>query len=94
MKGFFEFTDYRTLLRLILDEKKVTDPQFSIARFAKKIGMSTSLLKMVLTGKRNLSATHLLKVSAALRLTFDETVYLEALLRENDADTEEERPCH
>jgi uncharacterized protein (TIGR02147 family) len=49
---------------------------------------------MILTAERNLNCESLLKITTTLNLNFEEKVFLEALMQENQAKTKIERDFH
>ncbi len=63
------YNDYRQLLKAVFDEKKSRNPQFSLRAFSKHLGMSSSALGLVISGRKNLS--HDMAVSIARRLKME-----------------------
>ena len=89
--SIFEYTDYRLFLKECFAAEKGGLNSLSPSKMAQKIGMSSSLLKMILTRKRNISGKHLLKIATALNFNDSERNFFETLVRENQAESEEER---
>jgi uncharacterized protein (TIGR02147 family) len=56
-----------------------SNPTMTIQGFAQQVGMGTSTLKMILTGRRKLTISNIHKMSRALKLSSDEVLYLENL---------------
>lgn len=82
---------YRIFLERRLALEKENDPQFTLAKLAEHLGLSTSNLSMIVSGKRNLQVTSLLKLAKALRWNAFETDLFESMMRRDDAASEEER---
>jgi uncharacterized protein (TIGR02147 family) len=86
MPNLFAYLDYRQYLKDYYEEKKAANPVFSYQAFANKAGFKTkSFLKMVITGKKNLSESSLQKVAAALKLDSKSIAYFEDLVAFNQA---------
>lgn len=65
--------DYREYLRTVLRERMAKNPNYSLRAFARQVDISPSHLSRVLNGEKTLSAQAALKISAALRLSEEET---------------------
>lgn len=94
MEKITSYSNYRLFLKDLIEHKKKNDSSFSVSKLAEKIGMSHSLIKMVLTGHRNLSGEPLFKMLSALNFNFEEKVFFEVLVQENQASSQEEREFH
>lgn len=69
----FDFTDYRAYLKAYYEWHKGKNPLFSHAYFAKKAGLkSRSFLRLVLSGKRNLSPEGISKFIVGLEIESSE----------------------
>jgi uncharacterized protein (TIGR02147 family) len=60
--------NYRSFLRGMLIEKQKKNPQFSLRGFAKAMGIQSSYLSMILSGKRDLSEAMVAQISERLNL--------------------------
>lgn len=84
MPDIYAYLDYREFLNDYYVEKKKANPVFSYQSFANKAGFKTkSFLKMVISGKKNLSDTSLEKVAMALKLDPKAKSYFEDLVAFN-----------
>ena len=90
----FEFTDYRVFLKAFYEFKKSTNPNYSMSTFVRRAGLgenSRGYLKLVIEGKRNLTANTLRRFSEALSLNAKEALYFENLVYFNQAKTLKDR---
>ena len=91
----FEYLDYRTFLRDAYTHLKERQRGFSYRWFAKQAGMSSpNFLKLVIDGKRNLTATSTEKFATALSLSTQETSFFRELVSFNQAETPAEKNLH
>lgn len=94
LPALYEFTDYREYLESFFKAKKAANPTYSASAFARRAGLgenSRGYLKLVINGKRNLSATTIRAFSEALALGAGESVYFENLVHFNQADRPKDR---
>jgi len=90
--NFFEFLDYRELLKALLENKKRESPYFSYRWLSKRAGISsTGFLSLVLTGKRNISGDLASRLCEALKLAKKESAYFMTLVRYNQTENPEEK---
>lgn len=90
--NIYSFSNYRDYLKSHYHFLKKTDPSFSYQKFAKLGNLnSPNTLKVVSIGSKNLSTITILKFARALNLNFNETLYFEAMVFENQAKEEIER---
>lgn len=86
------YSQYRQFLSDWLQERKESEPGFSLRAFAKAAGFSGhGHLRFILAGERNLSKRSLLKLTLALELNKEKARYLENLVFFNQAKTHEEK---
>lgn len=71
----FEFDDYRKFLKAALAERMIRNPSYSLRAFAKGLGVSSSGLSEVLSGKTNLSSDLAERIGNHLQLARDELDY-------------------
>lgn len=84
MPDIYSYLDYREFLKEYYTQKKKANPVFSYQSFANKAGFKTkSFLKMVISGKKNLSDSSLEKVALALKLDPKAKNYFEDLVAFN-----------
>lgn len=87
MINLFEYQNYRDYLRAYYNEQKKLKKSFSYRSFSKKAGIQApSFLFYVIDGKRNLTKNTILKISAAIGLSREETDYFENLVFFNQSD--------
>jgi uncharacterized protein (TIGR02147 family) len=85
----FEYTDFREYLRSVYAAKR--DTGFTLSNFSKFLGFrSLNYAGLVLSRKRSLTTANIIGAAKALRLTFNETEYLEAMVQHNQATSTEE----
>lgn len=92
MLSIFTYTDYRAFLRDAYTQAKQTTPAFSYRYFSRKAGFaSPNFLKLVIEGKRNLSADSIPKFSQAFKLPRRERRFFEILVHFNQSGNPEEQ---
>lgn len=90
--NIYDFLNYRAYLKTVYEKRKAVDYGFSFRFFARMAGLGgQSYLRMVMDGKRNLSAASAAKFATALQLNKRESHYFEALVFHNQADNEADR---
>lgn len=90
--NLFDFDNYRRYLQAYYHYRKAANPGFSHRVFARKAGYrSSSFLKHVMDGKRNLTDTMIVNFAKALDLDAAETRFFRQLVRLNQARTVEDR---
>jgi uncharacterized protein (TIGR02147 family) len=95
MINVFEYQDYRTYLHDYYSEQKTSKKNFSYRSFSEKAGISApSFLFYVISGKRNLTQSTILKISQAIGLSRDEVEYFESLVFFNQASSITEKTHH
>lgn len=84
----YEYLDYREFLRDAYDDLKAHQRGFSYRWFARQAGMtSPNFLKLVIDGKRNLTAQSAEQFARALSLTTQEAAFFRELVSFNQAST-------
>ncbi len=92
MKKIFNYLDYREYLSDFYQAKKDEHSFFSYRLLSQRAGFkSPNFIKLVTTGKRNLSKDSVFKVAKALKLNKGETEYFENLIFFNQSSTLEEK---
>jgi uncharacterized protein (TIGR02147 family) len=86
----FTYNDYQAFLKDWLAFKKASQSGFSLRALAKRAGLATGYLPMVLGKKRPLSAAVLEKIMPFLGLSSTEKSYLESLLKFRNAGSNEQ----
>lgn len=88
----FEYEDYRVFLRETYTFQKARSRHYSFRNFSRRAGFtSPNFLKLVIDGKRNLSADSIAKFVLALRLSKAEGEFFCHLVQFNQARTASER---
>jgi len=88
MKVIYEYTNYREFLRDWCTQERRGSDSFSFRNFSRAAGVaSPSYLKMVMDGKRNISADTIPGFALALRLNADESRFFEVLVNFTQART-------
>lgn len=90
--NIFEYDNYRSFLKDLYASLKKEKSAFSFRFFSKQAGFrSPNFLKLVMDGKRNLSADGVGKFAKALKLNKEETNFFRNLVMLNQAGTVEEK---
>lgn len=77
----FNYTDYRTFLKDYYTYRKGQNHHFSYRSFGQRTGVAPSVLKDIITGRRNLTLSIMQRYASAMKLTNREIRYFETLLR-------------
>jgi len=86
----FFYSSSREYLKAVFKYMK-QNHQLSMEKFAQKLNLGSSNIKMILTGRRNLSFTQLHNIGKALKLSTDEIQYLESLILKEKSKTPTEK---
>jgi uncharacterized protein (TIGR02147 family) len=93
--NIYNFTDYREFLKDRYRQLKDADPLFSFRYFSKMAGFgSPNYLKLVMDGKRNLSAEAIGKFAKGLRLDAHESEYFRYMVEFNQCDHAQKRQVY
>lgn len=85
--NIYNFSDYRDFLKDRYRQLKAADPLFSFRFFSKQAGFgSPNYLKLVMDGKRNLSAEAIGKFAKGLRLDNHESEFFRYMVEYNQCD--------
>jgi uncharacterized protein (TIGR02147 family) len=88
MPNIFEYQNFRTYLHDYYSEQKALKRGFSYKSFSQKAGISSpSFLFYIISEKRNLTKSTVLKISNAIGLKREEAQYFESLVYFNQAQT-------
>lgn len=92
MKSIFEYLDFRAYLTDYYQEQKEKKPYFTHRYFCKKAGLSSPMhLKLVMTGKRNLTHKTIPKFARGLELKKRDAEYFENLVYFCQSKTPDEK---
>ncbi len=92
MADIFKYTDYRKFIKDHSNDLKEIDKSFSQRHLLKKMKISsTGFIANVISAKKNLTPTHVLKMAKIFKLKKTETRYFETLVLFNQAKTLEEK---
>ena len=95
MIDIYGYNDFRKYVKDCLVDAKKDNPAFTHRFLARKLGLFTSNLIMLVTqGKRNLSPTVRFKLSAVLKHTRKEAQYFEHMVGFLQSKTHDERDMH
>lgn len=88
----YEYLDYRAFMRDHYAAKKAENAKFSFRYFARRAGFTSSnFMKLVMDGERNLGATAVERVAAAMKLEQEDADFFSLLVAMNQAQTVAER---
>lgn len=91
----FEHLDYRSFMEKYYGFKKAVDPNFSYQAWSEKVGFkSRSFLRLIIAGRRSVTASVLPQLVHALDLRSHEAAYFSKLVDYNSATTFESRNYH
>ncbi len=85
--NIFKFTDYRIFLKEYYSARKKQKKRFSYRAFAKESGVSASLLKDIIEGRRNLTVAIMSKYAQSMGLNKKECSYFRILVEFTNAKT-------
>jgi uncharacterized protein (TIGR02147 family) len=87
-----DYSCYRRFMKDVYQYKRVTRKGFSFRRFSQLVGLkSPNFLQMVMIGKRNMSNDLAPKVAKVMGLAGGEALYFVAMVKKQNAKTEEAR---
>lgn len=93
--NIYNFSDYREFLKDRYRQLKGSDPLFSFRYFSKQAGFgSPNYLKLVMDGKRNLSADAIGKFAKGLRLDNHESEYFRYMVEFNQCESEPKKKVY
>jgi uncharacterized protein (TIGR02147 family) len=93
--NIYNFSDYRDFLKDRYRQLKDADPLFSFRFFSKQAGFgSPNYLKLVMDGKRNLSADAIGKFAKGLRLDNHESEYFRYMVEYNQCENEHKKKVY
>ena len=92
--NIYQYTDYRFLLRDFYSIQKKEIRSFSFRYFAAKTGVSASMLKDIIDGRRRLSLAIMQKYAGVMNLTPKETEYFGALVQFVNSKSNYEKNLH
>jgi uncharacterized protein (TIGR02147 family) len=90
----YNYTDYRFFLKDYYSHQKKITRSFSFRYFAAKAGVSASVLKDIMAGRRRLSLAVMQKYAAAMNLTPKETEYFGAVVQFVNGISNDEKNLH
>src|SRR5690349_9921621 len=89
----YDFTNYREYLRDELAKRLASNPQYSLRAMAKSLGIGSSTLSEVLSGRTNISVSNARKIGGHLKLKSKEINYFCDLVQyssEKDSEAKEQ----
>jgi uncharacterized protein (TIGR02147 family) len=91
-RSVFEYDNYREFLKDSYNSLKEQDAKYSFRFFSKLAGFkSSSVLKMIMDGKRNMGSRCIDQFAQALKLSADESSFFRILVLFNQAKTVDEK---
>jgi uncharacterized protein (TIGR02147 family) len=90
----YRYTDYHFLLKDYYSYQKKAVRSFSFRYFASKAGVSASIYKDIMAGRRRLSLSIMHKYAAAMNLTQKETEYFGAVVQFVNSKSNDEKNQH
>ncbi len=92
--NIYHYTDYRTLLKEYYAHQKKEVPSFSFRYFAMRSGVSASMFKDIIEGRRRLSLDVMQKYAAAMNLSPKESEYFSAVVHFVNSKSNDEKNLH
>lgn len=84
------YDDYRVLLKDLFDQKRQSDPTFSLRALSKNIGLkSTGFFTLVLSGKRNITDSTARRLAKEFHFSEEDSNFFLALVNYNQAKPSE-----
>ncbi len=94
-KSVFEYDNYREFLKDSYKSLKEQDKKYSFRFFSKLAGFkSSSVLKMIMDGQRNMGSRCIDQFAQALKLNPEETSFFRILVQFNQAKTVDEKQSY
>jgi len=90
----YDYTDYHSLLEEYYTYQKKINRSFSYRYFAVKAGVSASMFKDIIAGRRRLSIDIMQKYAAAMKLNPKETEYFGAVVQFVNSKLSDEKNLH
>lgn len=93
----YEYTDYRKFLVDSLADIKARNPSYSESAFIRQAGLganSRGYLRLIVSGKRNLSYKTIMGFARCLKLSEAETTYFENLVYFNQATSDKDKSTY
>jgi uncharacterized protein (TIGR02147 family) len=91
MKNIAQYSSYRKFLLDSFQAEKKATIGVTLATYGKAFGMAASTLKMILSGKRNLTVSNIHKIARAFKMSPMEHDFFEALVLLEQAESSEEK---
>jgi uncharacterized protein (TIGR02147 family) len=90
--NIYEYTNFRDYLKAFFEKSKNENPDFSHRYLARKLGLATpNLILLVMQGKRNLTRTLSFKIARFFRLTKRENIYFDSMISFLQAKSHDEK---
>ncbi len=92
--SIYDYSEYRSFLRDMLDHKKGINPSYSENAFIFAAGFgknSRGYFGLLMKNKRNLTAKSIMGFSTAMNLCAEEAIYFENMVMFNQAESEKEK---
>ena len=95
INNIYSYLDYRKFLMDYYSSRKVREKDFSYTVWANEAGLtSRSYIRLVVSGKRNITLSYLEMLLMTLKLNKKETAFFKALVLFNQSTNLEEREFH
>ncbi len=94
MQSLFEYLDYRQFLREFYDFQKEKDYYFSFQYISQHVGMDTSSIAKIFSGKRHIPINKIALFVTLCKLTGTKAEYFESLVYFNRSKSEKEIAVH
>ncbi len=91
MKSVCEFKSYREYLKKSYRAIKANQKSLTLEKYARQLGLSASGLKMILSGKRNLTPARVSQIARELKFSKIEREYFEALVLKEQSKRSEDK---
>ncbi len=88
------YSNYREFLRALFQLNKSHSKDSSMKSFSAKLGFSESSLRMILSGKRDLTVHNIHVLASKLRMSQVQTEIFEAMILRDQSETRAERSYH
>ena len=90
-KTVYQYQNTKQFVLDWLSDRQKSDPSYSLRKCAKEMGISHSLLVLLIGGKRPIKLKHAPALAQAMKLSSHERMYLQAMIEFNQAKSIEQK---
>lgn len=91
MKDLRSYASYRDFLTALYETEREAVPSLSFTKFSERLGFPESSLRMILTGRRNLTVANIHGLARVLKFSARQTAIFESMVLRDQASSKGER---